>query len=640
MNAKPSRPAFRPIPLIRVSPVPDDIDIAQAAQMKPISEVAQELGLLPDELEMYGPYKAKVKLSVLDRLKDAPDGQYIDVTAITPTPLGEGKTTTTVGLSQALGAQLGYRVFTCIRQPSQGPTFGIKGGAAGGGYSQVVPMEEFNLHLTGDIHAITAANNLMAAAIDARVLHEAGATDEQLFNRLCPADKHGKREFGVGMLGRLKKLGIRKSNPDDLTTEERSRLVRLDIDLDTVTWRRGLDTNDRFLRGIRVGLGPEETGFDHDTGFDITVASELMAILALTSSLKDMRERIGRIVIALSKHSGEPITAEDLGIAGALTVLMKDTVKPNLMQTLEGTPVFVHAGPFANIAHGNSSIIADKIALKLADYVVTESGFGADIGMEKFFDIKCRTSGLRPSVVVMVATVRALKMHGGGPRVVAGKALDSAYTDENLDLLRQGMANLLHHIGIARKYGIPVVVAINRFATDTPAELALIRQAAVEQGGAEDAVVANHWEMGGEGAVDLAKAVVKAAQKPRDFRFLYPLDASIKEKIETIAREVYGADGVDYSPAAEEQIENYTRLGFDKLAICMAKTHLSLSADANLKGVPKGFRLPVREVRASVGAGFLYPLIGKMSTMPGLPTRPAFFDIDIDPETERILGLS
>jgi methylenetetrahydrofolate dehydrogenase (NADP+)/methenyltetrahydrofolate cyclohydrolase/formyltetrahydrofolate synthetase len=342
----------------------------------------------------------------------------------------------------------------------------------------------------------------------------------------------------------------------------------------------------------------------------------------------------------LSHHTGVPITAEDLGIAGALTVLMKDTIKPNLMQTLEGTPVFVHAGPFANIAHGNSSIIADKIALKLADYVVTESGFGSDIGMEKFFDIKCRYSGLLPSVVVMVATVRALKMHGGGPRVVAGRALDPAYTEENLDLLGKGMGNLLHHIGIARKFGIPVVVAINRFATDTPAELALIRKAAVEQGGAEDAVVANHWELGGEGAVDLAKAVVRAAEKPRSFRFLYPLEASIKEKIETIAREVYGADGVDYSETAEEQIENYTRLGFDRLAICMAKTHLSLSADATLKGVPTGFRLPVREIRASVGAGFLYPLIGKMSTMPGLPTRPAFFDIDLDLETERILGLS
>lgn len=636
----PSRRPFRAVRLDRVSPVPSDIEIAQAAKMKPINELAEELGLLPEEIELYGPYKAKVSLSVLERLKDAPDGHYIDVTAITPTPLGEGKTTTTVGLSQALGAHLGYRVFTCIRQPSQGPTFGIKGGAAGGGYSQVVPMDEFNLHLTGDIHAITAANNLMAAAIDARILHEAGATDEQLFNRLCPPGKDGKRRFGVGLLGRLRRLGIDKTNPDDLTPEERSRLVRLDIDPETITWRRVVDTSDRFLRKIIIGKGEGEEGFERETGFDITVASELMAILALTTSLADMRQRIGKIVVGLSRHTREPITAEDLGVAGALAVLMKDTIKPNLMQTLEGTPVFVHAGPFANIAHGNSSILADRIALKLADYVVTESGFGADIGMEKFFDIKCRYSGLQPSVVVLVATVRALKMHGGGPKVVAGKPLDAAYTEENLELLRAGLCNLLHHIGIARKFGVPVVVAINRFATDTPAELELIRKVAVEEGGAEDAIVADHWALGGEGAVELARAVVKAAQRPRQFRFLYPLEMAIKDKIETIAREVYGADGVDYSPEAEAQIEEYTRLGFDHLPICMAKTHLSLSHDANLKGVPRGFRLPVREIRASVGAGFLYPLVGTMSTMPGLPTRPAFFDIDLDLNTGQIIGLS
>lgn len=627
-----------PTPLKRISPVPTDIEIAQAATLKPIAQLAEEIGILPEELELYGPYKAKVKLSILERLKDVPNGQYIDVTAITPTPIGEGKTTTTVGLSQALGAHLGYSVFTCIRQPSQGPTFGIKGGAAGGGYSQVIPMEEFNLHLTGDIHAITAANNLLAAAIDARILHESGATDEQLFNRLCPPDKHGKRRFAPGLLGRLRKLGIDKTDPNELTPEERSKLVRLDIDPTTITWRRVLDTSDRFLRGIVIGKGPEEAGFERETGFDITVASELMAILALTTSLRDMRERIGRMVVAVSR-SGEPITAEDLGVAGALTVLMKDTIKPNLMQTLEGTPVFVHAGPFANIAHGNSSIIADQIALKLADFVVTESGFGSDIGMEKFFDIKCRYSGLLPSVVVLVATVRALKMHGGGPKVVAGKPLDPAYTDENLPLLKEGLANLIHHIHIVRKFGIPVVVAINRFHTDTPAELELIRDAAI-QAGAEDAVVSRHWELGGEGAIELAEAVVRASQKPRKFQFLYPLEMSIKEKIETIAREIYGADGVDYSPEAEKQIEEYTRMGFDHLPICVAKTHLSLSADPNLKGVPKGFRLPVREIRASVGAGFLYPLIGKMSTMPGLPTRPAFFEIDIDPETEKIIGLS
>ena len=628
-----------PIPLKLKSPVPSDLEIAQDAQMKPITQMAEEVGLLPEELELHGPYKAKVKLSVLDRLKDVPSGKYIDVTAITPTPLGEGKTTTTVGLSQALGAVLGKRVFTCIRQPSQGPTFGIKGGAAGGGYSQVIPMEEFNLHLTGDLHAITAANNLMAAAIDARILHEKSATDAQLFDRLCPKDKKGRRRFGVGLLARLKKLGIDKANPDDLTQEERSRLVRLDIDPSTITWRRVVDTSDRFLRDITIGEGAEEAGFARKTGYDITVASELMAILALTTGLPDMRERIGRIVIGVSRK-GEAVTADDLGVAGALTVLMKDTVMPNLMQTLEGTPVFVHAGPFANIAHGNSSIIADMIGLKLADYVVTESGFGADIGMEKFFDIKCRYSNLVPDVVVLVATVRALKMHGGGPKVVAGKPLDPAYTDENLDLLRNGVGNLLHHIGIARKFGIPVVVAINRFATDTDAELELVRKLAVEEGGAEDAVVSRHWELGGAGAADLAHAVVKAAEKPHDFRFLYPLDIPIKEKIETIAREIYGADGVDYTPEADERIAEYTRLGFDKLPMCMAKTHLSISHDPNLKGVPKGFRIVVRDIRASVGAGFLYPLLGKMSTMPGLPTRPAFFDIDIDLETGRILGLS
>jgi formyltetrahydrofolate synthetase len=638
-ESTPGKRRFTPTPLKRKNPVPSDLEIAQAADLKPIQQVADELGILPEELELYGPYKAKVKLEILDRLKNQPDGMYVDVTAITPTPLGEGKTTTTVGLSQALGAHLGKRVFTCIRQPSQGPTFGIKGGAAGGGYSQVIPMEDFNLHLTGDLHAISAANNLMAAAIDARMFHESTSTDEQLFERLCPPDKKGKRRFGLGMLGRLKKLGIDKTDPADLTPEERSRLVRLDIDPDTITWRRVVDTNDRFLRGITIGQGPEEKGHTRETGYDITVASELMAILALTNDLADMRQRIGKIVIGVSK-AGEPITAEDLGVAGALTVLMKDTVKPNLMQTLEGTPVFVHAGPFANIAHGNSSVIADRIALKLADYVVTESGFGADIGMEKFFNIKCRTSGLLPSVVVLVATVRALKMHGGGPKVVAGRQLDPAYTDENLDLLRAGLSNLLHHIGIARKFGVPVVVAINAFATDTPAELELVRKVAVEEGGAEDAVVSRHWELGGEGAVDLAKAVVKAAEKPRDFHFLYPLEMSIKEKIETIACQVYGADGVDYLPEAEERIAEYTRLGFDRLPICMAKTHLSLSHDPNLKGVPKGFRIPVRDIRASVGAGFLYPLLGKMSTMPGLPTRPAFFDIDIDLETDRILGLS
>ncbi|MEJ2601568.1 MAG: formate--tetrahydrofolate ligase, partial [Anaerolineales bacterium] len=607
---------FTPTKLKRRTPVPSDIDIAQEAELKPIMQIAEEVGLLPSEIELHGDYIAKVRLGVLERLKDAPNGKYVDVTAITPTPLGEGKTTTTVGLSQALGAHLGKRVFTCIRQPSQGPTFGIKGGAAGGGYSQVVPMEDFNLHLTGDIHAITAANNLLAAAIDTRMFHEKNQSDEKLFNALCPPDKDGNRRFAPSMLRRLKKLGINKTDPNDLTDEEKGRFARLDIDPDSITWRRVIDTSDRFLREITVGQSPTEKGYTRATGFDITVASEIMAVLALTTDLTDMRERFGKIVIGTNR-AGEAITAEDLGVAGAMTVLMRDAIKPNLMQTLEGTPVFVHAGPFANIAHGNSSIIADQIALKLADYVVTESGFGADIGMEKFFDIKCRYSGLIPNVVVLVATVRALKMHGGGPKVIAGKPLAPEYQEENLELLRAGLGNMQRHIKNALGFGIPVVVAVNSFATDTQAEVELVRQAALEAG-ADDAVVSTHWMNGGEGAAKLAEAVVRAAEKPSHFKFLYPLDLPIKEKIEIICKEVYGADGVDYLPEAEAKIELYTRLGFDKLPLCMAKTHLSLSHDASLKGVPTGYRVPIRDIRASVGAGFLYPLVGNMRTMPGL----------------------
>jgi formyltetrahydrofolate synthetase len=638
MSSKGGSRPFTPSKLNLRFPVPSDIDIAQEATLKPISVIAEEVGLLPEELEMHGEFKAKVRLSVLERLKDVPDGKYIEVTAITPTPLGEGKSTTMMGLSQALGAFLGKKVFTCIRQPSQGPTFGIKGGAAGGGYSQVVPMEDFNLHLTGDIHAITAANNLLAAAIDARMLHEkATPDDEKLFNALCPPDKQGARRFSPSMLRRMKKLGINKTDPNELTPEERKRFARLDIDPANITFRRVVDTNDRLLRSITIGQGPEEAGNERQTGFDITVASEIMAILALTKDLADMRDRMGRIVIGTSK-AGEAVTAEDLGVAGAMTVLMKDAIMPNLMQSLEGTPVFVHAGPFANIAHGQNSIIADRIALKLADYVVTESGFGADIGMEKFFDIKCRTSGLIPQVTVIVATVRALKMHGGGPRVVAGKPLDYAYTTENLDLLRAGLGNMQHHIRNAKKFGVNVVVAVNSFKDDTEAEVDLIRQAAVEAG-AEDAVVCRHWMEGGKGAIKLAEAVIKAAEKPTNFKFLYPLEMSIKEKIETICTQIYGADGVDYSPEAERKIELYNRLGFDKLPLCMAKTHLSLSHDPSLKGVPKGYKIPIRDVRASVGAGFLYPLLGEMRTMPGLPTRPVFYDVDLDLETGRVLGL-
>jgi methylenetetrahydrofolate dehydrogenase (NADP+)/methenyltetrahydrofolate cyclohydrolase/formyltetrahydrofolate synthetase len=638
MSPKGGSRKFTPSKLNLRFPVPSDIEIAQEAKLKPISVIAEEVGLLPEELEYHGEYKAKVRLSVLERLKNVPDGKYIDVTAITPTPLGEGKSTTMMGLCQALGAHLGKKVFTTIRQPSQGPTFGIKGGAAGGGYSQVIPMEDFNLHLTGDIHAITAANNLLAAAIDARMLHEkATPDDEKLFNALCPPDKQGNRRFSISMLRRLKKLGINKTDPNELTPEERKRFARLDIDPANITFRRVVDTNDRLLRTITIGQGPEEAGNERQTGFDITVASEIMAILALTKDLADMRDRMGRIVIGTSK-AGEAITAEDLGVAGAMTVLMKDAIMPNLMQSLEGTPVFVHAGPFANIAHGQNSIIADRIALKLADYVVTESGFGADIGMEKFFDVKCRTSGLIPQVVVLVATVRALKMHGGGPRVVAGKPLDHAYTTENLDLLRAGLGNMQHHIRNAKRFGVNVVVAINSFKDDTDAEVELIRKAAVEAG-AEDAVVCRHWMEGGKGAVKLAEAVLKAAEKPTNFKFLYPLEWSIKEKIEIICKEIYGADGVEYSPEAEKKIELYTRLGFDKLPLNMAKTHLSLSHDPSLKGVPKGYKIPIRDIRASVGAGFLYPLLGEMRTMPGLPTRPVFYDVDLDLETGRVLGL-
>ena len=622
--------------------VPSDIEIAQAAVPIPITAVAQAAGILPHELEQYGNTKAKVRLSILDRLERFPNGKYVVVTAITPTPLGEGKTTTTVGLSQAMGAHMGKKVFTCVRQPSQGPTFGIKGGAAGGGYSQIIPMEDFNLHLTGDIHAITAANNLLAAAIDARMLHEREIlSDEVLFDRLCSPNRNGTRRFTPVMLRRLRKLGIAKTDPNELNLEERSRFARLDIDPDTITWRRVTDTNDRFLRGITVGEGPEEKGMTRATGFDITVASEIMAILALVTSLADMRERLGRMVIG-NNRKGEAVTADDLGAGGALTVLMKDAIMPTLMQTLEGTPIFVHAGPFANIAHGNSSILADKIALKLVGkdgYVITEAGFGADMGFEKFCDIKCRVSGLAPDCAVLVATVRALKMHGGGPKVVAGRPLAGVYTAENLELMENGCTNLVRHIENVRKSGIPVVVAVNRFSTDSDAEVALLRKIALAAG-AEDAVVSEHFSEGGAGAVALGEAVAAACQQPNDFHFLYPAEASIKEKIECIAREVYGATGVEYSPEAEKKIDLYTRQGFSKLPVCMAKTQYSLSHDPELKGAPTGFIVPIRDIRASAGAGFVYPLLGKMSTMPGLSPRPGYYDIDIDTQTGRVIGLS
>lgn len=634
-------------PLTILDKVPSDIEVARSQKPKPITQVAREIGLLSTELEPYGDVKAKVDLSVLQRLAKRRNGKYIVVAGITPTPLGEGKSTTTIGLAQALGAHMGKACFACVRQPSQGPTFGIKGGAAGGGYSQVIPMEEFNLHLTGDIHAVQAANNLLAAAIDTRMFHEATQKDGALFDRLCPKKK-GVRSFAPVMLRRLKKLGIDKSNPDDLTDEEKARWARLDIDPETITWHRVTDTNDRFLRQITVGQAPTEKGQERKTGYDIAVASECMAVLALSRDLKDMRERLGRMVVA-SSRSGEAVTADDLGIGGALTVLMKDTIKPNLMQTLEGTPVFVHAGPFANIAHGNSSILADAIALKLAGleegetddkagYVITEAGFGADIGMEKFCNIKCRESGLVPDAVVLVATVRALKTHGGGPDVTPGKPLSEVYLEENLEILEKGCTNLRKHIENAKKFGLKVIVAVNRFATDTDRELQLVAREAMAAG-ADAAVPANHWARGGEGAVDLAKAVVEQLEgQASQFRFLYDVNKPIAEKIETIVREMYGGDGIEISEFAQKQIDAYTQQGFGNLAVCMAKTHLSLSHEPKLKGAPTGFKVPIRSVKLSAGAGFVYPLCGDMQTMPGLSTRPGYFDIDLDDDGQ-VVGL-
>ncbi len=565
-------------------PVPSDLEIAQEAPLDPVLDVAARVGLEPEDIDLYGPYKAKVHLDVRDKFADRPQGKYIDVTAITPTPLGEGKTTTVVGLAQGLG-RLGKKVFTCIRQPSQGPTFGIKGGAAGGGYSQVIPMEDFNLHLTGDLHAVTAAHNLLAAAIDNHI-------------------HHGNA------------LGINPFN---------------------VSWPRVLDLNDRNLRNVVIGLGGKPNGYPRETGFDISVASEVMAILALASDLRDLRERLGRIVIG-ETFKRQPVTAEDLKVAGAMAVLMKDALMPTLLQTLEHTPALVHAGPFANIAHGNSSVIADRIALQLGEYVVTESGFGSDIGMEKFMDIKCRASGLIPDCVVIVATIRALKMHGGAGKVVAGKPLPEELTGENLEALESGSANLATHIRIAKLFGVPVVVAVNRFSTDTDKEVALLERLAVEAG-AETAVMTDHWAQGGAGAVNLAEAVVAACEQPKEFRFLYDLELPIRTKIEIIATKVYGAEGVDFLGPAEKKIKRFTKLGYDKLPICMAKTHLSLSHEPRWKGVPTNFRLPVRDIRASVGAGFLYPLCGDMRTMPGLPSTPAFENVDIDLETGRVIGL-
>ncbi len=563
--------------------IPSDLEIAQSIKLKPITEIAQNAGILRDELELYGDYKAKVKLEILDRIKNNPQAKYIDVTAITPTPLGEGKTVTTIGLSLGL-AKLGKKVFTCIRQPSLGPVFGIKGGAAGGGYSQVLPMEDFNLHLTGDVHAVSIAHNLCMAFLN-----------NALYRR------------------------------------------QIDINPKKILWRYVVDVSERFLRNIIIGVGPgTDDGIPLMSGFDIAVASEIMAILALTTSLKDLRQRLSRTVVAFT-YDNKPVTAEDIKVAGAMTVLLKDAIKPNLLQTTEYTPVFVHTGPFANIAHGNNSILADLIATKLAEYVVTESGFGADCGMEKFMNIKCRYSGLKPDCVVMVCTVRALKMHSGKVNVVPGKPLPEELTKENLQLVEEGLCNLEKQVENVLLHGVPVVVAINKFETDTDKELQLIQKRAKEFG-AEDAVVSEVWEKGGEGGKELANAVIKAANKPNNFKFLYPLDIPIKEKIHIIATKIYGAKDVQYLPLAEEKIKLFTELGWDKLPICMAKTHLSLSHEPSWKGRPKDFVLPIRDIRASVGAGFLYPLCGEMRTMPGLPSIPAGTKVDID-EEGKVVGL-
>jgi formate--tetrahydrofolate ligase len=564
---------------------PSDLEIARSVTPRPIGDVAHELGYRDDEVELYGSSKAKVTVEGIERQeRERPRGRYVLVTAISPTPLGEGKSTTTVGLAQGLN-RIGKRATVALRQPSLGPVFGIKGGAAGGGYSQIIPMEDFNLHLTGDTHAIGAAHNLAAAFIDNHI--------------------HHGNELG--------------------------------IDANNVLWPRVVDISDRALREIVVGLGGKENGYPRQTQFVITVASEVMAILALARDLKDLRARLGRVVLA-TKKDGTPITADDLKVAGAMTVLLKDALKPNLMQTLEGGPAFVHCGPFANIAHGNNSIIADRAALVGSDVLVTEAGFGADMGAEKFFDIKCRASGLRPDAAVIVATVRALKMHGGVGRIVAGKPLDPALLESNPDGVRKGAANLTKQIGNIRQFGVPVVVAINIFPTDTAEEITVIRDVALAAG-ARDAVEARHFVDGGRGAEDLARAVWAAAEEGSpDFHLLYPDEMPLKDKIDAIATKIYGADGVDYSPAANKQIAQFETMGYASLPVCMAKTQYSLSHDAKLLGAPSGFRVPVREVRLYAGAGFVTPILGDMRTMPGLNSRPGGERIDIDTDGN-VVGL-
>jgi len=560
---------------------PSNLEIARNAPRKPIEDVANEMGLGSHLLEPYGRDVMKVSLDAVEELADRPRAKYVVVTAITPTPLGEGKTTTTVGLGQGM-RHIGKRAVVTIREASMGPALGIKGGAAGGGYSQVVPMEKFNLHLTGDMHAVTAAHNLLSAMLD---------------NHL----------FRGNALG---------------------------IDPDSITWRRVLDVNDRSLRNIVIGLGRGD-GVPRETGFDITAASEVMATLALTTSLRDLRERLGRIVVGYTKR-GAPVTAEQLDTAGAMTVLLREAIKPNLLQTVENTPALVHCGPFGNIATGNSSVLADLIALRCGDFVVTEAGFGADMGAERFFNIKCRASGQAPDAAVVVATVRALKAHSGKYRIVAGKPLPEGLLAENPDDVHAGAANLVKQIENMRLHGVSPVVAVNTFPTDHPSEHAAIREIA-EQAGARCAV-SSHFTDGGRGAVELAEAVAEAAEEPTRFRLLYPDEATLREKIEAIATKVYGADGVDYSAAAGRSLDTYEKAGFGHLPICMAKTHLSLSSDPTLKGAPTGWTLPVREVRASVGAGFIYPICGDMRTMPGLGSDPTAAHVDID-ENDETVGL-
>lgn len=639
MAAAASTWQMRYLALSRQTPVPSDLEIALAQKPKPITELAQEMGLKPHQWEPHGRHKAKLLLPLLKQ--EGADGHYVLVTGVNPTPLGEGKSTTSVGLCQALGAHLGRNVIACLRQPSQGPTFGIKGGAAGGGYAQVIPMDDFNLHLTGDMHAVTAANNLLAAQLDARMLHEATQQDKALFARLVTPRK-GPKCFSDSQRRRLARLGLPTDlHPDQLSAEQAKRFARLDVDPDSITWNRVMDTNDRFLRRITIGQGPAESKVARQTQFDITPASEVMAVLALAKDLEDLRDRLRAIVVA-SDRQGNPVTADDLGAAGAMLALLKDAACPTLLQTLEGTPALIHCGPFANIAHGNSSVIADRIALKLVGpngYVVTEGGFGADNGMEKFVDIKCRASGLSPSAVVIVATVRALKVHGGGPLISLGSPLPEQYSREDVSLVRSGFCNLARHVENAAKLGLPAVVAVNAFATDSPAELDLVREMSLAAG-AQGAVVCRHWELGGEGALDLARAVEDACSKPRpQLRFAYELSMGIESKLEAVARTIYGASSVELSPLAKAQAERFERQGYGRLAVCIAKTPLSLSHDPKLLGSPRDFVLPVRELRLSAGAGFVYALAGDVTTMPGLPTRPALMDIDLDLETGAPTGL-